>query len=133
MPLETLIVILKVVKQQICLLTFKKNYYTRKYNQEEFFKFINESEENEDLIYNTKFKENLMRMQFTNQEEKDNYKKEFTLKLLDDVKTKYEIIKSLAENFNADTILKIEMAVINSYNYYQIEYVKAIEKYYSNE
>ena len=128
-PEDIFIKIIKIIKFKVFILTAKKYDCFHQYKSNEFYTFINEKIENESLIYDSKYLNNLNNKEFKNQEEKDNYKKKFTEQILKSIETKNQLYKIMIDNFSDELILKNEEEIINSFNYNKDNYNKSLKHY----
>ncbi len=132
-PEDVLIKIVTKIKNHIILLTAKKYDISNQYDPEEFYKQIQNDKAIESLIYDSKYESLINSKGFTNEEEKENYKKEYTENLLKSITAKLELIRTLGDNFNQDTIINFEFQVLKNFGYTRDEYVSAIKENMNNK
>lgn len=116
--------ILKRIKRKI--LIFKANLHdlSKNYDSEEF---INNLNENHQIIFDEDFIKECEEKNIKNIEEIENYKKIFINNIVNDVNMKQKCKKFLLTNYSQDIYLKTIKNTVLSFNYTYLDFKKSLD------
>ena len=120
--------IIKKIKTKAIIFYANRNDCNQHYNSEEFWTTL---AINEDLIFDDSFFKECSEKKITSKEELENYKKQYSDSIINEVKMKQNSKKMMIDNFSEEILSKFEKSTVQLFKYTQIEYHKSLKFYLS--